>query len=73
MGRKPTVKYGPRVIDIDIIFYDNLIYESKNLTIPHPLMHERCFVLKPLNDIAPDFVHPVLKLTVKELLENLNL
>lgn len=71
MGRKVSVKYGPRIIDIDIIFYDDLIYESEELTIPHPLMHERYFVLKPLNDIAPDFVHPVLNLTVKELLDKL--
>jgi len=71
MGRKPTVKYGPRIIDIDIIFYDALVYKSEKLTIPHPLMHERYFVLKPLSEIAPDFVHPVLNLTVKELLDNL--
>ncbi|MGB9711005.1 MAG: 2-amino-4-hydroxy-6-hydroxymethyldihydropteridine diphosphokinase [Thermodesulfovibrio sp.] len=71
MGRKSTIKYGPRIIDIDIIFYDNLIYESENLNIPHPLMHKRYFVLKPLVEIAPDFVHPVLGLTIKELFDNL--
>lgn len=71
MGREKTVRYGPRIIDIDIIFYDDLILKSEKLTIPHPLMHERLFVLKPLSEIAPDFVHPELKLTVKQLLEKL--
>lgn len=71
MGRKTSVRYGPRIIDIDIIFYDDLIYESDELIIPHPLMHKRYFILKPLSDIAPDFVHPVLNLTVKELLDKL--
>lgn len=71
MGREKTVRYGPRIIDIDIIFYDDLIFKSDELTIPHPLMHERDFVLKPLCEIAPDFVHPELKLSVKNLLEKL--
>jgi len=55
MGRKPAIKYGPRIIDIDIIFYDELVYNSDELIIPHPLMHKRYFVLKPMNDIASDF------------------
>lgn len=71
MGRIKTIKYGPRIIDIDIIFYDDLIYESEELTIPHPLMHKRYFVLLPLNEIAPYYVHPRLKKSVKELLDNL--
>ncbi|WP_353684822.1 2-amino-4-hydroxy-6-hydroxymethyldihydropteridine diphosphokinase [Thermodesulfovibrio sp. 3907-1M] len=71
MGRRPSIKYGPRIIDIDIIFYDDLILKSEELIIPHPLMHERYFVLKPLSEIAPDFVHPELKLSVKKLLEKL--
>lgn len=71
MGRKKTIKYGPRVIDIDIIFYNNIILKSKVLTIPHPLMHKREFVLKPLCEIVPDFIHPELKLSVKEMLDNL--
>ncbi|MEN2994660.1 MAG: 2-amino-4-hydroxy-6-hydroxymethyldihydropteridine diphosphokinase [Thermodesulfovibrio sp.] len=71
MGRVETLRYGPRVIDIDIIFYDNIIFESKDLVIPHPLMHKREFVLKPLCEIAPDFIHPKLNLPVKKLLENL--
>ncbi len=71
MGRKETIRYGPRIIDIDIIFYNNLILKSEQLTIPHPIMHKREFVLKPLCEIAPDFIHPELKLSVKQLLDNL--
>ena len=68
MGRTGTVRYGPRNIDIDIEFYGQDIIETTELTVPHPRMHERAFVLRPLSDIDPDFVHPVLRLTVKELL-----
>lgn len=71
MGRKDTFRYGPRIIDIDIIFYDDIIFKSAELVIPHPLMHKRDFVLKPLCEIASDFIHPELKLSVKELLENM--
>lgn len=71
LGREKTVRYGPRIIDIDIIFFDDLIFKSDELTIPHHLMHKRDFVLKPLCEIAPDFVHPELKLSVKNLLEKL--
>ena len=72
LGRIRTVRWGPRVIDIDIIFYDSLIINEPDLKIPHPDMQNRFFVLKPLQEIAPDFVHPVLKKTITELLENLN-
>lgn len=71
IGRKKTIKYGPRVIDIDIIFYNNIILKSEVLTIPHPLMHKRDFVLKPLCEIASEFIHPELKISVKKLLDNL--
>ena len=67
LGRKATFRYGPRLIDIDILFYDDLILETPSLTIPHPHLHERGFVLVPLMDIAPDFVHPVKKKSVREM------
>lgn len=68
LGREPTFENGPRVIDIDILFYDDLILDSPPLIIPHPRLHTRGFVLMPLNDIAPDLVHPVLGKSVSELL-----
>jgi len=71
LGRLPTFRYGPRVIDIDIIFYDSLALHTTELTIPHALMAERIFVLKPLADIAPSLRHPVLNKTVQELLDAL--
>jgi 2-amino-4-hydroxy-6-hydroxymethyldihydropteridine diphosphokinase len=69
LGRKPTHRFGPRLIDIDILFYDDLILDSPDLTIPHPRLMERAFVLVPLKEIAPDLVHPLSVLTIKELLE----
>ena len=71
IGRTETVKWGPRVIDLDILFYDDLILKTPDLEIPHPLLHERGFVLKPLSEIAPDKKHPVTGKTVKEMIENL--
>lgn len=68
LGREPTFENGPRVIDIDILFYDDLILNTPPLVIPHPRMHTRGFVLVPLNDIAPELVHPVLGKPVNELL-----
>lgn len=68
MGREPNFRYGPRLIDLDILFYDDLVLESPPLVIPHPKLHERGFVLVPLMDIAPNFVHPVFKKTIRELL-----
>ncbi len=72
MGRKKVVKYGPRVIDLDILFYGNIIYQDSNLTIPHPRISERSFVLFPLCEIAPDFVHPVKEMKVSLLREKLD-
>lgn len=59
LGRTRTIRYGPRTIDIDILFCDDLIFSSDRLIIPHPRMHERLFVLDPLCDVFPSFVHPV--------------
>ena len=67
MGRKSTFLYGPRAIDLDILFYDGLIYSTDSLQIPHPLAPERAFVLVPMREIAPEFIHPVLGKTMTEL------
>jgi 2-amino-4-hydroxy-6-hydroxymethyldihydropteridine diphosphokinase len=68
LGREPTFPNGPRLIDIDMLFYDDLVYESSALVIPHPRLHERGFVLLPLMDIAPDLVHPVKQQSIRQLL-----
>ena len=68
LGREASFQYGPRLIDIDILFYDDLVLETPSLVIPHPRLHERGFVLLPLMDIAPDLIHPVKKQSVRELL-----
>jgi len=67
MGRKRLFKWGPRNIDIDILFYDDCVIDTENLKIPHPELHKRLFVLEPLCEIEKDFVHPVLKKSVYEL------
>lgn len=68
LGRKTSFRNGPRLIDIDILFYDDLVLNTPILTIPHPRLHERGFVLLPLMDIAPDLVHPVTKKSTREML-----
>ena len=67
LGRKASFQNGPRLIDIDILFYDDLILNTASLVIPHPRLHERGFVLLPLMDIDPDLVHPVNKKSVREM------
>jgi 2-amino-4-hydroxy-6-hydroxymethyldihydropteridine diphosphokinase len=71
VGRQERFHYGPREVDVDILFYDDLAYKDEYLTIPHPLLQEREFVLKPFLDLEPNFVHPVLKKTIRELYESL--
>jgi 2-amino-4-hydroxy-6-hydroxymethyldihydropteridine diphosphokinase len=68
IGRKTGGKWMPREIDIDILFYSNIIMTSENLTIPHPMLHLRNFVLKPLAEITPEKIHPVFKKTISRLL-----
>ena len=71
-GREPLeqrVKWGPRTMDLDILLYDDRVVSSDELVIPHPMMHERWFVLKPLNDLDPNAVHPLLQMTVGDLLK----
>ena len=72
MGRVKTFRNGPRLIDIDILFYGQRVIKGTELSIPHPRLHERAFVLVPLNDIAPDFVHPVLNMTVESMLSKID-
>ena len=68
LGRKRSDKWGERTIDIDILFYNNKIINTKELTIPHPLIQKRKFVLVPLSEIAPNYIHPTLKKNISTLL-----
>jgi len=72
MGRVRTVKWGPRVIDLDIVLYGDRVIDSPRLTVPHPEMHLRRFVLGPLVEIAPEVMHPVLGKTARDLMEAMN-
>ena len=68
LGRRPSFRNGPRLIDLDILLYDDLHLDTPGLVIPHPRLQERAFVLVPLADLAPDYVHPVLALSVRQML-----
>jgi len=72
LGRVKNFRYGPRHIDLDILFYDELVLDGESLQIPHPRLHERAFVLVPLAELVPDFVHPILGKDVKSLLSMLD-
>jgi 2-amino-4-hydroxy-6-hydroxymethyldihydropteridine diphosphokinase len=72
IGREKSFHWGPRLIDLDILFYDDIIFESESLAIPHPRLHERAFVLVPLAEIAPSLLHPALKKTIRQLLSILD-
>ncbi|HVP13353.1 MAG TPA: 2-amino-4-hydroxy-6-hydroxymethyldihydropteridine diphosphokinase [Phycisphaerae bacterium] len=71
LGRKRGVHWGPRTIDLDLLCYDQEIVVSPELTLPHPMMHERRFVMEPLAEIAPRLMHPVLEQTAREILDSL--
>ena len=72
MGRKTgTIRFGPRVLDLDIIFYDDQVVQTDTLEIPHPRMHKRRFVLKPICDIEPSMMHPLLGRDMQSLLSDL--
>lgn len=72
LGRQESFPNGPRLIDIDLLFYDDLVLNKPSLVIPHPRLHERGFVLLPLMDVAPNLVHPVQQKTVQELVALVN-
>jgi 2-amino-4-hydroxy-6-hydroxymethyldihydropteridine diphosphokinase len=70
MGRNREEKWAERLIDIDILFFNDAIIETENLKIPHPLIQERMFALKPMAEIDTNFIHPILNKTISELIEN---
>lgn len=71
MGRKRLERWGPRLIDLDILLYDDMIINSEELTVPHPEMHKRRFILEPIMQLAPYKIHPALHKSMLELYENL--
>jgi 2-amino-4-hydroxy-6-hydroxymethyldihydropteridine diphosphokinase len=72
LGRQKTIRYGPRLIDLDIIFYGSLVYVAPELTIPHPRLAERAFVLVPLAELAPELEHPLTRQTMRQMLAPLD-
>ncbi len=72
LGRRPTFRYGPREIDLDLLLYDDWILDMDEIVIPHPGLSERAFVLLPLADLAPDLLHPTLGRSISELLSEID-
>jgi 2-amino-4-hydroxy-6-hydroxymethyldihydropteridine diphosphokinase len=73
IGRTPTFRYGPRKIDVDILSYGDLLVDEENLIIPHPELHNRAFMLVPLQEIDPNYHHPKLNISVSKMLDGQNL
>jgi len=71
IGRQDSFHWGPRIIDLDILLFNTLVLNEENLKIPHPFLHEREFVLRPLNEIAPDVIHPVFLMSIDQLTQRL--
>jgi 2-amino-4-hydroxy-6-hydroxymethyldihydropteridine diphosphokinase len=69
LHRKRTVRWGPRTVDLDLLFYGEAVQDDPDLTLPHPRIQERAFVLIPLMDLAPDLIHPVFRRTIRALLQ----
>lgn len=72
LGRRPSFRYGPRLIDLDLLLYGSRVMEHPRLVLPHPTIPERAFVLVPLADLIPDFIHPVLKRRIVDLLADVD-
>lgn len=72
IGRKPSVRFGPRIVDIDILFYGDRIIKEEDLIIPHPRLKDRAFVLIPLADLAPDLTYPGTDFSISDLLMNID-
>ena len=73
LGRKRDIRHGPRTIDLDILIFNSLIIDDNKLKIPHPRMHERRFVLEPLSEIDENLIHPVIKKSIKSLLNEIGI
>ena len=71
IGRQDSFHWGPRMIDLDILLFNDLVLNEEDLQIPHPYLHEREFVLRPLNEIAPEVIHPVFQISIDKLTHNI--